>query len=391
MLLLLAPEAQPVARRPAAALAIDVEPLMGVPSLGPCPARVSLSRELAVVRQHERGDPTRRPRRWSSRSGVAGSTDDPPGMDPTANEVAVDAAARGRREPPRKRWNTMPRCVSTVGRSAGIARERASSSTSTSPTSRSRSSQSTTVPGSARSARAAPRDPRAALVSRHHSPRSRDEVEIPAPHREPAAAARLATVRLRHCEKDAVLRPRPKRPRSSAARSSRGLRLPSRIAVRSSSSVMPRPSSATDNPRVGAPPSASDLDRLAPGGDAVVDEVGDRGGGRIAESAHRLDHRRRVRRHDLVLRLDRAIENQSSAARSPAARAVSPTPSAGQSRHRRESRSCAARCRARAAVRRRSGRRRARRCRARSSARWRPDRSPSSSWSSMIVGRSASR
>ena len=51
-----------------------------------------------------------------------------------------------------------------------------------------------------------------------------------------------ATVRLRHCEKEAVFRPRPKRPRSDGARSSSGLIVPSVIAASSSGSLMPRPS-----------------------------------------------------------------------------------------------------------------------------------------------------
>ena len=53
----------------------------------------------------------------------------------------------------------------------------------------------------------------------------------------------LATVSRRHCENDAVFRPKPKRPRSSAARESSGLRSPRRIARSSSTASMPTPSS----------------------------------------------------------------------------------------------------------------------------------------------------
>jgi len=55
-----------------------------------------------------------------------------------------------------------------------------------------------------------------------------------------------ATVSLRHCEKEAVLSPMPKRPRSSAARASSGLFAPRVIAASSSESVMPFPSSRTE-------------------------------------------------------------------------------------------------------------------------------------------------
>ena len=41
--------------------------------------------------------------------------------------------------------------------------------------------------------------------------------------RETSEACRVTTVRRLHCEKDAVFRPRPKRPRSAAERVSRGI------------------------------------------------------------------------------------------------------------------------------------------------------------------------
>ena len=55
----------------------------------------------------------------------------------------------------------------------------------------------------------------------------------------------VSTVTRRHWENDAVLSPRPNRPRSSVLRSSRGLRLPGLIASSSSSCVIPQPSSST--------------------------------------------------------------------------------------------------------------------------------------------------
>ena len=67
---------------------------------------------------------------------------------------------------------------------------------------------------------------------------------------------RVTTVSTRDWENEAVFRPRPKRPRSDCALSSSGLRLPSRIASRSSSSVNPTPSSRM-------PTLGSDVSRLA--------------------------------------------------------------------------------------------------------------------------------
>jgi hypothetical protein len=76
-----------------------------------------------------------------------------------------------------------------------------------------------------------------------------DEASASRSHRrqEVAPPSRFeATVSRRHCEKEAVLSPMPKRPRSSAALSSSGLFAPSVIAVSSSASVIPLPSSRTE-------------------------------------------------------------------------------------------------------------------------------------------------
>ena len=54
---------------------------------------------------------------------------------------------------------------------------------------------------------------------------------------------RLTTVSTRHWENEAVFRPSPNLPRSDFGLSSRGFRLPNRIASRSPSSVNPTPSS----------------------------------------------------------------------------------------------------------------------------------------------------
>ena len=56
----------------------------------------------------------------------------------------------------------------------------------------------------------------------------------------------VATVSDLACEIEAVFSPRPKRPRSDASRSSRGLREPILIASTNSASDIPQPSSSID-------------------------------------------------------------------------------------------------------------------------------------------------
>jgi hypothetical protein len=68
-----------------------------------------------------------------------------------------------------------------------------------------------------------------------------DGVKVPSQTNKRLTSRFDATVRLRHCEKDAVLRPRPKRPRSVGALSSNGLMVPSVIAASNSGSLIPRP------------------------------------------------------------------------------------------------------------------------------------------------------
>ena len=132
--------------------------------------------------------------------------------------------------------------------SSSIRRNRSrarGSSTEASPTTRSASCQRTAVPASPGISRRSAVSWLTALRSLHSEDRtttSRSHCLI-----ELTLALRLATVRRRHWEKEAVFSPSPKRPKSVAARTSRGLCDPARIASFSSASVIPDPSSRTRN------------------------------------------------------------------------------------------------------------------------------------------------
>ena len=116
------------------------------------------------------------------------------------------------------------------------------------------------------------------------------------------------------------------------------------------------------HPRVPSGPVHPDLDQTSAGRDAVVDEVRDRGGGRVPERAHRLDHRGGVRARRSRASID--FEAISGDRGGQPGRRVASSMSTGSYRHRRSTevpRTCVDRCRVRAAARRRSDRRRGRR------------------------------
>ena len=104
-------------------------------------------------------------------------------------------------------------------------------------------------------------------------------------------AARVRTVRRRHCESDAVFSPRPKRPRSSGAR---GVgRVDSAERHRPQQGRLVHPGAVVRDGDPGGPPllADDDPDRCRPGGDAVVDDVRDGGFEIVTRRAHGTDER----------------------------------------------------------------------------------------------------
>ena len=175
--------------------------------------------------------------------------------------------------PERKRWNTNSMCLAV---SSSWRTRSCRSPGPSEPTSRSSFSHTTqrAVPGPVVRTKEPWRDCREVPRSICRAPR---------PYRDPRTAQdvvsslRVTTTMRRHCENDAVLSPRPNRPRSVAARSSRGLLLPGRIASRSSGSV--HPCAVIDNADHGSFPMrlGEQFDPPGFGGQRIVDHVGHRG------------------------------------------------------------------------------------------------------------------